>query len=318
MVIGAGGTLLAVVAALLAFWPRRDAHRLPRPGAAGARGAVRRPRRGARLRGRVPPRRAAGAAHGGVPAAGEAAGPRRSRRRCRRGRGRDRRADGRAAARRPRALVGLRELGDRDGRHARGRVQLGPRLQPARLAARRPRAAAGQGAAPRVLEGDGPRRVRRPDLASRPAQQHRAPVLPAARQRQQPRALDPGDRGHAAQPPHGLVHHRGHRHRRAGRGRLPDRRRPVRSRALAGPRRLLRGRRLHPAADRAPAAHRRQRVRGLDAGVHHAVRSRPRRRGRQRQRRAGPGAGQLADVRRCGRARRSTRRAQTRRGRRTR
>ena len=47
-------------------------------------------------------------------------------------------------------------------------VRLGPLLRPAGLAARRPRAAAREGAAPRLLEGDQPRRLRRRALGARP------------------------------------------------------------------------------------------------------------------------------------------------------
>ena len=59
LVIPLGGTVLVVLAALLAFWPRRSAHRLPDRRARAARDALRRAGRRARLRGRVPARRAA-------------------------------------------------------------------------------------------------------------------------------------------------------------------------------------------------------------------------------------------------------------------
>ena len=116
LAIGAGGALLTVLAALLAFWPRRRPHRVPGRGAARARDALRGARRGAELRGRVPARRAARAADARVPAAREAARARRPRGRPGRGRRRGRRADRGARAGRQRSLVRLRELGGRDGR----------------------------------------------------------------------------------------------------------------------------------------------------------------------------------------------------------
>ena len=77
-------------------------------------------------------------------------------------------------ARRARPVVGLRELGARDGRREDRQLQLGPRLQPAGLAARRARAAAREGALPGLLEGGRPRPVRRAHVAPRPAPARRA------------------------------------------------------------------------------------------------------------------------------------------------
>ena len=253
--LGTGGTLLAVVAALLAFWPRRDGRTgFPRDRPARARHALRRPGGRARLRGRVPARRGARRADGRVPAAREARHPRRARGGHRR-RGRsDARAARRAAARRARAVVGLRALGARLRERAGGELHVGSRLQPARLAPRRPRAPARQGRHPRVLEGERPRRVRRSDVAAGSAPAHRAAVRAAAGQPREHRALDAGDPCHAAQPAHRHVRDRGDRDRGARRAGLSGRRRDLHVERRARPRRRLRGRRVHAAAQRAPAA----------------------------------------------------------------
>ena len=106
--------MLTVLAALTAFWPRRARHRLPVRRARPARDALRGARGRARLRGRVPARRAAGAARARVPAA-RAPAPHRGRRgRGARRRDRGRRADRGARARRRRAVVGLRDVGALD------------------------------------------------------------------------------------------------------------------------------------------------------------------------------------------------------------
>ena len=72
-VIPLGGSALVLAAALLAFWPRRDAARLPGRRAAAADRALRRAGRRAGLHRRVHARRRLHAADGRVPAAGEAA-----------------------------------------------------------------------------------------------------------------------------------------------------------------------------------------------------------------------------------------------------
>ena len=147
--IGTGGTLLVVVAALLAFWPRRGRTGFPAIAVLAlvtlyVVPAVVLDFEGEFLRGaalallllaflRLEKLRVRDA-----PAAGVVARRRR-----------DPRARRRAGARRARPVVGLRELGARDGRHQDRELQLGPRLQPARLAARRARAAAREGALPR-------------------------------------------------------------------------------------------------------------------------------------------------------------------------
>ena len=224
-VIGMGGTLLIVLAGLLAFWPRRGRTGFPPLALLLLAHAVRRPGGRARLRRRVHPRRGAGAADDRVPARRAARRQRRAGRRRRRGRRGDRGARHRARDRRPPAVVGLRAVGARHGRRARGRLLLEPRLQPAELAARRPRAAAGQGVDPGLLEGGRPRRVRRPHLAPGPAPAQRGPREPAPGRRRQPGALVAADRGHAAQHPDRHVRHRRHRDRGDRRGRVPDRRR---------------------------------------------------------------------------------------------
>ena len=168
LVIPLGGTVLVVLAALLAFWPRRGRARLPDRRAACCCDALRRAGRRARLRrasscaarcwrcscvaflrlerlrltdGRRRPRCS--------PSAARSLGADR--------RARARRATRRGATtRRGRSTTAASKSTD---------VHLGPRLRPARLAARRPRAAARQGQAARLLEGREPRRLRRRALA---------------------------------------------------------------------------------------------------------------------------------------------------------
>ena len=166
-------------------------HRLPDRRARDAGDALRRAGRRARLRGRVPARRAAGDARAGLPAAGAAAAQRGRRGRAARARRRGRRADRRARDRRRLAVVGLRVMGARHGLLALDLVLLEPRLRPARLAARRPRDAAREGQAARLLEGREPRRVRRRALEGvgvRHARGHR------------PRAPGPARRSASASP----------------------------------------------------------------------------------------------------------------------
>ena len=158
-----------------------------------------------------------------------AAGARRRRRRDRRAASPRRRSTG--ASRGSTTRAGRVETAGDEG----GRVQLGPRLQPAGLAARRPRAAARQGARrPRVLEGARPRPLRRPRLAPGPAPARRGPGRRSCRPaRPASRAGRQQHRGHDAQPALGHVRHRRHHDGGRRRGRLPDRRRRL-QRAATG------------------------------------------------------------------------------------
>ena len=203
--IGAGGTLLAVAAALLAFWPRRGRTGFPAAALLAlvtlyAVPAVVLNFEGEFLRGallallmlaflRLEKLRVRDAPAAGV-------GGRR---------GRDRRAARRAGARR-RAIRGSTTRAGRSRRPATegGHVQLGPRLQPAGLAARRPRAAARQGRACRptgrratstLFDGRSWRQDPRQRGEDPSAQ---LPDSPSSRG-----ALEPADPGHAAQPPLG-------------------------------------------------------------------------------------------------------------------
>ena len=72
-----------------------------------------------------------------------------------------------------RAVARLRDVGARRRLGEVDRVQLGPQLRPARLAARRARGAAGEGRAARVLEGDESRRLRRARAGSATARSTR-------------------------------------------------------------------------------------------------------------------------------------------------
>ena len=148
LALGVGGTLLAVLAAVLAFWPRSGGRTGFRAAALillvalYAVPAIVLDFEGEFLRGallavlvlaflrleRLPV--------GDVPAAGVAAGVAAVAGAARR-----------AAARRARAVVGLRALGGRHRRRAGRRLQLGPQLLAAGLAARRPRDDPRQGAA---------------------------------------------------------------------------------------------------------------------------------------------------------------------------
>ena len=127
-----------------------------------------------------------------LPAAGAAPGRRRARPRGRGRRGRGRGAARRAAARRARAVVGLRALGGRHRRGAGRRLQLGPQLLAAGLAARRPRDAPRQGA-------PGARTGRRATSTSSTATVWRAG--PAAAQRGGHRATCPRTSSRAAPGP---------------------------------------------------------------------------------------------------------------------
>ena len=256
-----GGSALVLLAALLAFWPRRDAARVPGRRAARADRALRRAGRRAGLRRRVPARRDLHAADGRVPAPGEAApaglaGGGRARRR------RDARGAGRRARAQPRhALVRLRDVGAGDVVLEVDLVHLEPQLRRAQLAARRPRAAAREGQAAGLLEGREPRRVRRPGLAAlgRAGRRRRAPGRRAGDRQ----ALDAADQGLDPQPAHGPVHHRGLRDRARDpeADRHPDARRALRRAAHAAPRRRVHGDGLHAEADRGPAPPRRRRLR---------------------------------------------------------
>ena len=182
LVIGVGGTLLVGRRRAARVLAAARPHRLPGGGADRARDALRRARRGAQLRRRVPPRRGAGAADARVPAAREAARARRHR--------------PPASSPLVAAIGALIAAPALDGREPWfdyeswavetagtevGHVQLGPRLQPARLAARRARDAARQGARAGLLEGARPRPVRRPRLAPGSAPARRGPGGAAAR-----------------------------------------------------------------------------------------------------------------------------------------
>ena len=244
--------------------PRGDG--LPAGGADPARHALRRARRRAQLRRRVPARRAARAARARVPAAREAAPRTTSRPR-----------PAVAAARPLAALVaapaldgrqpwwdyeswavetaGARAVGfswdhdygpldwPRDGRELlRVRARLG-----------------------RLLEGARPRRLRRAHLAPGPAPAPgrrlraaaRRPSASLARWTQQMRVTLRNLRSDTFVTA-GITTRIG-----GGRGRLPDRRRRLRRARRAQARRLLHGGGLHAAADRARAARRGHRLRGL-------------------------------------------------------
>ena len=111
IVIPLGGTMLVVLAALAAFWPRRSTTGFPLVALILLVTLYAVPAVALDLRGRVPARRAAGAARARVPAA-RAPAPHRGRRgRGARGRDRRRGADRGARARRRRAVVGLRDVG---------------------------------------------------------------------------------------------------------------------------------------------------------------------------------------------------------------
>ena len=272
-VIGMGGTLLIVLAGLLAFWPRRGRTGFPPLallllltlyvvpavvldfGGEFIRGALLALLMIAFLR-------AERLGVNDAPAAGVVAAARG-----------DRRARHRARDRRPPAVVGLRAVGARHRRRARGRLLLEPRLQPAELAARRPRAAARQGVDPRLLEGGRPRRVRRPHLASGPAPAQRGPGQPAPRRRRAARQRwSAADRGHAAQHADRHVRHRRHRDRGAGEGGYP-----IGGGVYNATSRLGRGDAYSadvytPRPERAPAARGRHRLRGLAARLPVAVR----------------------------------------------
>ena len=127
-------------------------------------------------------------------------------------------------------------LGGRHRGGARGRLQLGARLLAAGLAARRARDAAGQGAPGGVLEGPGPRPVRRQHLAGRSAGARRGGDRAAAGEPGLAPDVVPGDRGHAAQPALQHVRRGG---RRDGGAR---RRRATRWAAASSPRRTGSGR----------------------------------------------------------------------------
>ena len=156
-------------------------------------------------------------------------------------------------------------LGRRRRRGEGGRLQLGSRLRPAGLAARRPRAAARQGAPGRaywkardldLFDGRGWRQDPR-QRGEDPAAQ--LPASPA----QRPRAGASTSRSRSATCARTASSPRGSRPR-SRRGRLPDRRRRLRGAGRARPRRLLHGRRLHAAPDRAAAAREhRHALRGL-------------------------------------------------------
>ena len=160
-VIPLGGSALVLLAALLAFWPRRDRLGFPGVGAAAADRALRRAGRRAGLQRRVPARRGLHAADGRLPAPGEAAPAGLAGGGRARGRGDARRAGRRAGAQPRHALVRLRDVGAGDVVVEVDLVHLEPQLRRAQLAARRPRAAAGEGQAARLLEGREPRRLRR-------------------------------------------------------------------------------------------------------------------------------------------------------------
>ena len=161
LVIPLGGTMLVVLAALTAFWPRRSATGFPIAALVMlvtlyAVPAVALDFEGEFLRGAL-----LAILVLALPAAGAAAAHRGRRGRAARARRRGRRADHRARDRRRLAVVGLRVMGARHRLLALDLVLLEPRLRPARLAARRPRDAAREGQAARLLEGREPRRVRR-------------------------------------------------------------------------------------------------------------------------------------------------------------
>ena len=113
-VIPLGGSALALVAALLAFWPRRGGLGRPYAALIVADRPLRHAGRGARLPDRVPARRGLHAADGLLPAAGEAADAGRRRGRAADARRRRARAGRGAAAQPRRALVGLRDVGAGD------------------------------------------------------------------------------------------------------------------------------------------------------------------------------------------------------------
>ena len=167
-----------------AFWPRRAATGFPFAALVLLVTLYAVPGGRARLRGRVPARRAAGAARARVPAARAPAPDRGRRGRGARRRDGDRGADRGARARRRRAVVGLRDVGALDRLVEVDDVLLGPRLRPARLAARRPRDAAREGQAGRLLEGREPRHLRRRALdpvADRHARGDRRTSCPTTR-----------------------------------------------------------------------------------------------------------------------------------------
>ena len=186
--------------------------------------------------------------------------------------GRLRGARARARPGRPPAVVGLRELGAVRLHHAHHVVRVGPRLLAARVAARRPRAPARPGAPARVLEGPGPRRLRRRRVAGGAPGAARARAGAAPRPGRG-RALEPGHPGDDPQPPHADLRRgrRGVRRERPARehGGVPVRHGRVRGHAGAHARRLVSRVGLHAAAHGPPAAaggHRRGHVaRGLPA-----------------------------------------------------
>ena len=137
-------------------------------------------------------------------------------------------------------------------------VLLGPPLRPAGLAARRARDAARPRTPAGLLEGAEPRRVRRHpwevDRFGAASRQRPTAQIPDVAQRP---ALEPAHPRERAQPAHPHVHRRGrrlrHRSTRAARASRPAGSASSAARTLQ-PRRRLLGAGLHPEPDRAPAA----------------------------------------------------------------
>ena len=252
-VLPLGASALVLVAALLAFWPRRKG-RLGFPALAllAADRALRRPGRRARLHRRVPPRRRLHAADGRLPAAREAAPARQPGGGGARGRRHARRARRRARPQPRPAVVRLRDVGAPDVVLEVDDVHLEPQLRRTQLAARRPRAAARARAPGRVLEGREPRHLRRRAVGALAARLRGAR---AARGSGSRRHLDADDPGLDPQPAHGSVHHRGLRERRRHpqTQRHADARRAVRRPAHAPARRHVHGACVHAEAAREPA-----------------------------------------------------------------